>query len=193
MPFAVAGVRSPLEEDKKYISWMMKSITQSIIKAEKKCADDPASTGALRKIIDRIYFRFNRFARMTMARCHKANYAPDHPELQATAEFLGAGSNTTADIMEGTINNLQRKTWVVGKKMNVYVKWFGASSATSLKTIPQVSTDTDDYVQAASIIARWWRNGRNTRHSRGSAEQQSSETLMHSCTQFKSARTAPPN
>ena len=94
---------------------MMKSITQSIIKAEKKCSDDPASTGALKKIIDRIHFRFNRFARMTMARCHKANYAPDHPELQKTAEFLGAGSNTTADIMEGTINNLQRKTWVVGK------------------------------------------------------------------------------
>ena len=124
---------------------------------------------------------------MTMARCHKANYAPDHPELQKTAEFLGAGSNTTADIMEGTINNLQRKTWVVGKKMNSYVKWFGASSATSLNTIPQVSTDTDDYLQAASIIARWWRD-----RSRGGRVQQSSETSMMQ-TRFKSARTAPLN
>ena len=97
---------------------------------------------------------------MTMARCYKANYRCDDKELQDTAEFLGAGSNTTADIMEGTINNLQRKTLIMGKKMNNYTKWFGASSATSLNNVPQVATDVDDYVQAAATIALWWRSKR---------------------------------
>ena len=185
MPFVVAGVKSSKEEDRKYISFLMRQIVEAIIKAEKKCNDDPASNNALRKLIDKIHFRFNRFARMTMARCYTANYVCSAPELQDTAQFLGAGSNTTAEIMEGTINNLQRKTWAVGKKMNTYTKWFGASSATSLKTIPQVSTDVDDYLEAAEIISRWWRN----RKGRDAAIEQGEVNFSQTC--FKSTRTAP--
>ena len=182
MPFVVSGVKAEKQEDRQYISGLMKRITESIMKAEKKCNDDPAANAPLQRILDKIYFRLNRFARMTMARCYKANYSCDDPELQVTAQFLGSGSNTTADIMEGTINNLQRKTWVVGKKMNPYVKWFGASSATSLNTVPQVATDTDDYMQAASVISRWYRSRRG-----GKVDGQQIELQQ---TRFKSSRSA---
>ena len=182
IPFAVQGVKATSEEDRKYVSMLMRRIVEAIMKAEKKVNDDPTINNALQKILDKIYFRFNRFARMTMARCYKANYRCDDKELQDTAEFLGAGSNTTADIMEGTINNLQRKTPVMGKKMNNYTKWFGASSATSLNNVPQVATDVDDYVQAAATISTWWRSKRG-----GSCAEQLDVNSIQQ-TRFKSHR-----
>lgn len=188
MPFIVQGVKASTEADKKYISSLMKRMVEGIIKAEKLCADDPASHNLLQKILDKVHFRFNRFSRVTMARCYKANYNCDDKELQETAQFLGAGSNTTAEIMEGTINNLQRKTPTMGKKMNSYVKWFGASSATSLVTVPQVVTDYTDYAAAASLIAGWWRSKSN----RGAKLDSQTDTNSASAIQqsrFKASRS----